>query len=363
MANALIASFAKHFSGGTVIRGEMNGVAREHSVTVLFGPSGCGKTTILRCLAGLERPEHGSINFGNQAWFDAEKKICVSPQARKVGFVFQDYLLFPHLTTRENINYGLRGLSASERESRVAELINRFGLRGLEIRHPRELSGGQQQRVALARALACRPQLLLLDEPLSALDAPLRADVRNDLRELLRALEIPVLLVTHDREDVLALADQLIVMANGNVLQSGSVLDVFNHPADAEVAKIVGIENILPGRIAAVRGNRATVQIGAVALHAAAPSPELRAVSICIRAEEIVLRNGNEPVASSENALAGTVVSVQTGIPLTRIQLDVGFPLVASATRQQCEVLELRPGQKIKATIPENALHMVPRSS
>ncbi|HXG49550.1 MAG TPA: ABC transporter ATP-binding protein, partial [Methylomirabilota bacterium] len=221
MADALTARFVRAFPGGTTIRAELNLPARGPAVTVLFGPSGCGKTTVLRCLAGLEHPQAGQIVAGAETWFDASRSICLPPQQRGIGFVFQQPALFPHLTVSGNIGYGLHGLTTAERRQRVGEILERLGLTGLERRHPRELSGGQQQRVALARALVTRPRLLLLDEPLSALDAPLREEMRGQLRQLLAACNVPVLLVTHDRAEALALGDELVVMCGGSVRQAG----------------------------------------------------------------------------------------------------------------------------------------------
>ena len=208
MAGALKASFVKRYPGGAVILGELqsNDLNRPQEgrggqgVTVLFGPSGCGKTTVLRCLAGLERPEEGLIQFGEETWFDAQQGVCLSPQQRGIGLVFQDYALFPHLTVEGNVGYGLHRLSRGERRKQVGEMLDRFDLIQVARQHPRQLSGGQQQRVALARALVRRPRLLLLDEPLSALDNALREALRGELRHWLARCEIPVLLVTHDRD-------------------------------------------------------------------------------------------------------------------------------------------------------------------
>jgi molybdate transport system ATP-binding protein len=186
--------------------------ATRHSITVLFGPSGCGKTTVLRCLAGLERPEHGRIIFGDDVWFDSDTKTHLSPQKRGIGLVFQDYALFPHLSVAENIAYGLDALPKPERQTRVDEIIQRFGLDEQRHRRPRQISGGQQQRVALARALVTQPRLLLLDEPLSALDTGLRNELREDLRIQLKTLDIPVVLVTHDQAEAELLGAQIIMM-------------------------------------------------------------------------------------------------------------------------------------------------------
>jgi molybdate transport system ATP-binding protein len=362
MAGALTASFTKRFPGAT-IRGELKRSARGHSVTVLFGPSGCGKTTVLRCLAGLERPEEGAIQFDGEIWFDAARGVCLPPQQRGIGFVFQDYALFPHLTVEANIAYGLRKLVAGERHRRVGELLERFALIPHARQRPAQLSGGQQQRAALARALACRPRLLLLDEPLSALDAALREQLRGELRRLLAACGIPVLLVTHDRDEALALGDELVMMSGGAVRQSGPVLEVFNRPADAEVASIVRVETLQPGRVIGVSEGLATVEVGAARITALAPSAEASKVFVCIRGEEVILQRDGAAASSVRNRLAARVVAVQPGSPLVRVELDAGFPLFALVTRPACEELELRPGVHLTALIKAPAVHLIPRQS
>jgi len=361
MADALIANFTKRFSGGAVIRGELRQPACGNSVTVLFGPSGCGKTTVLRCLAGLERPEEGAIQFGTETWFDARQGICLVPQERGVGLVFQEYALFPHLTVAGNIGYGLRGDSAAERERRVREMLERFDLADVTQQHPRQLSGGQQQRVALARSLVCRPRLLLLDEPLSALDIALREELRGQLRRLLAACDIPVLLVTHDRAEALALGDELVVMSDGAMRQSGPVLDVFNRPADAGVAKIVGMETLQPGSLVSESEGLAIVRVGSVTLTAVSPAIASREVFVCIRGEDVMLQRDGGAGSSVRNRLSARVVAVQPGSPLTRVELDAGFPLFALITRPACEELELCAGVTVTALIKAPAVHLIPR--
>lgn len=212
MAETLTADFEVTHPRGPTIHGVLEMPATRHSITVLLGPSGCGKTTLLRCLAGLERPQAGRIQFREEVWFDAVSQTHLTPQQRGIGFVFQDYALFPHLSVAENIAYGLHGLPETEREIRVDEFIHRFGLSDQRHRRPCQISGGQQQRVALARTLVTQPRLLLLDEPLSALDTGLRNALREDLRRHLRSLEIPVVLVTHDDEEAGLLADEMVLM-------------------------------------------------------------------------------------------------------------------------------------------------------
>ncbi|MHB1080262.1 MAG: ABC transporter ATP-binding protein [Prosthecobacter sp.] len=240
MADTLTADFLLTHPRGPAIHGQLEMPATQHSITVLLGSSGCGKTTVLRCLAGLERPQQGRISFGAEVWFDSARRIHLPPQQRRVGFVFQDYALFSHLSVADNIAHGLHALPPRERSTRVDAMLQRFDLTAERNRRPREISGGQQQRVALARALVIQPRLLLLDEPLSALDTDLRESLREDLRHHLRALNIPVLMVTHDRAEARLLADQLVIMHRGQVLQAGTVAAVSEQPANDQVAKVLG---------------------------------------------------------------------------------------------------------------------------
>jgi molybdate transport system ATP-binding protein len=363
MADALTARFTRRYPGGVVIRGALTPAAPAGPVTVLFGPSGCGKTTVLRCLAGLERPEEGAIRFGAETWFDAGRGVCLPPQRRGVGCVFQDYALFPHLSVESNIGLGLGGLSRGERRRRVGEMLDRFQLGGLERRRPRQLSGGQQQRVALARALARRPRLLLLDEPLSALDAALRETLRGELRRRLAECGTPVLLVTHDRDEAMGLGDELVVMCHGEMRQRGPVLEVFNRPADPDVARIVRVENLQPGRVLGVEDGLATVEIGAARLTAVADPDFVGRVFVSIRGEEVVVQREGREAGSARNRLAARVVAVQGGSPLVRVELDAGFPLFALITRPACEELALQPGVRVTAVIKAPAVHLIPRTA
>lgn len=225
-------------------------------VAVLFGPSGSGKSLTLRCLAGLERPDSGRMVVNGRVFFDSAAGLHLAPQHRRTGYVFQGYALFPHLTVGENIAFGLRGQPRAERQRRTAEVLERLGLGGLERRSPRELSGGQQQRVALGRALAIDPDLLLLDEPLSALDAPLRRQLRDDLERTLREWGKPTVLVTHDLSEAYQLADRVVVYDHGRVIQASSKTEFLWQPSSERVARLIGLRNVLQGTVAKASPDR-----------------------------------------------------------------------------------------------------------
>ncbi len=362
MARALKADFAMRYRGGPEIAASLELPLDAPRVTVLFGPSGCGKTTVLRCLAGLERPQSGGIRFGEERWFDAVAGLSLPPQRRGAGLLFQDYALFPHLDVAGNVGFGLSGRPAAERRARVEAMLARFGLEGLAARRPRELSGGQQQRVALARALAPDPRLLLLDEPLAALDAALRESLRDELRGLLVAAGIPAIVVTHDRNEALVLGDDLVVMSAGRVLQSGPVLEVFNRPADAEVARIVGVETRQPGQVVGEVEGLAEVAVGGARVYAVAPPGIAQDVLVCLRGEDVILQREAGPASSVRNRLEARVVGVQPSAALIRVELDAGFPLFAWVTRPACEELGLAPGERVTALFKASAVHLLPHA-
>jgi molybdate transport system ATP-binding protein len=301
------------------------------------------------------------IRCGADVWFDAEKRICRSPQRRGIGFLFQDYALFPHLTVAGNVGYALAWLARAERRRRVANLLDVFGLTGLGDRYPHQVSGGQQQRVALARTLARRPRLLLLDEPLSALDGPTREQLRPELRRQLAWFGVPVVLVTHDRTEAMALADHLVVMDRGRVVQQGPAADVFTRPAGLAVARIVGTETVQPGQVVGVADGLATVEVGKARVVAVAPEPPARDVFVCIRGEDVALQRGTGGESSPRNRLDGVVDSLTWEGPLVRVGLDCGFPLVALVTRPACTDLSLAVGDRLTAMLKAPAVHLIPR--
>ena len=217
----------------------------------LLGPSGCGKTTTLRCVAGLEVPTGGEIRLGGRVVSAPASGVFVPPERRAIGMVFQNYAVWPHMTVFDNVAYPLRLQRLDRREvaRRVGAVLEVVALSGLERRYPAQLSGGQQQRVALARALVRQPELLLLDEPLSNLDAKLREQMRFELKELQRRLRVPILYVTHDQAEAMALSDRVAVMREGRIVQVGPPLEIYRRPADRFVADFIGLMNFLPGRL------------------------------------------------------------------------------------------------------------------
>jgi len=218
-------------------------------VVTLFGPSGAGKSLTLQCLAGLTRPDAGRVVVNGRVFDDAAAGVHLPPQARHLGYVFQGYALFPHLTVAENVAFGLRGLPGGERRRRTTEVLAQLGLGDLAGRFPRDLSGGQQQRVALGRAIAPDPAVLLLDEPLSALDAPLRRQLREELRALVVGLRRTVVLVTHDLGEAYQLGDRLVLYEAGRIVQTGPKAEVLGRPASATVARLIGLRNVVRGTV------------------------------------------------------------------------------------------------------------------
>jgi len=360
VAHRLVAAFVRRHTPTVSVRADLELDAGDHRVTVLFGPSGSGKTTILRCLAGLERPQEGVIRFGDEVWFDAAARIDVPPQRRRLAYVSQGYGLFPHLTVAANIQFGFDGAPRDARE-RIDAILRTVHLEGLADRFPSQLSGGEQQRVALARALARQPQVILLDEPLTALDLPLREPMRRELRQFLRSLDVPSLVVTHDRVDALTLGDRMAVLAGGRIRQVGAVHDVFTRPIDVEVAASVGVETVVPGEIVQSANGIVTARVGESHVRAAHEAVVSQSVYVCIRAEEVLLEASPRGDGSARNRWTGRVTAMQPEGGVIRVTLDCGFSLSALITRPACDELRLAPGSTVTAVVKATAVHLVPR--
>jgi iron(III) transport system ATP-binding protein len=283
------------------------------SLTAILGPSGSGKTTLLRVLAGFERADAGTVTIGDQVVDSAQAHVA--PERRRIGYVPQEGSLFPHLTVAANVGFGL---PARQRLGpRTAELLATVGLADLGKRYPHELSGGQQQRVALARALAIEPAVVLLDEPFASLDAHLRASVRADVQQIFRDAGTTALLVTHDQDEALAIADRVAVLRNGQIAQYSTPQDLYSEPVDSELAKFVGDANLLEGvqRAGVVETALGSLPVllgsSASAASAAGPGPEL--VTVLIRPENIELRpaDGRADLGTGESVSAGWVVDCE----------------------------------------------------
>jgi molybdate transport system ATP-binding protein len=301
MAHALQIDIERRYPGGPTVRARLDPLL-PGSTTVLFGPSGAGKSTVLRCVAGLDRPDAGRVSYGSQLW--SEGAVFLPPQARRVGYLFQDYALFPHLTVAQNVGYGLR--EASRRAAVVPQLLERFGLSGLADRRPTQLSGGQAQRVALARALAPDPTVLLLDEPLSALDVQTRSALRRELRGLLTQVDFPTIIVTHDRAEAAALGDRLVLLARGQVLQQGRTAELFQQPNSAASARVLGIENVWE------RAEEPEKHAVGALLSGDRSPPDL----ICLHAEELEL-------CPTGGVLRGSIRTLELEGPLVRVVVEV----------------------------------------
>jgi molybdate transport system ATP-binding protein len=313
---------------------------------VLVGPSGAGKTTILRAIAGLLRPESGRVALGERVWLDTEQGVNLPPEERSVGLVFQEYALFPHLSVRRNVAYGAR--------DDVADLLERFRLGPLADTRPVELSGGERQRVGLARALARRPDVLLLDEPLSALDARTRAHVREELRELLEGLDIPTLIVTHDFADAAALARSVSVLVDGEIVQSGAPADLIASPASPFVADFAG-GNLLVGTARPALDGLTDVELGEGILVRSTDSAKGR-VGVVVYPWEIAVAL-EAPRDSTQNHVRGQVVSL---VPVAnRMRVRVG-PLTAEITAASAERLGLRRGTPVVASFKATGTRLVP---
>src|SRR5271163_383095 len=252
-------------------------------ITIVFGPSGAGKTTLLDCVAGLTTPDSGKIAVGDRVLLDQAHAIDLPVQSRRIGYVFQDLALFPHLTVDKNVEYGLAGLNKNERRKKSDAILESFPIAHLRQRKPGEISGGERQRVALARALVTDPCVLLLDEPLAALDATTKAKMIDDLRTWNRAHEIPIIYVTHSREEVFALGERVVVLENGKIIAQGTPHEVMTAPLQESVAQLAGFENVFDAVVVAVHEDRGTMTCRITASEVDLETPLVRVETMPVR--------------------------------------------------------------------------------
>ncbi len=327
-------------------------------VLAVVGPNGAGKSTLLRVMALLERPAQGQVLFDGQP-----VRHHLLAYRRRMAVVFQEPLLLD-TTVEANVRSGLslRGVARPERDRRVRLWLERFGIAGLAGRSVRTLSGGEAQRTSLARALVLEPQVLLLDEPFAALDAPTRQELIDDLDRLLPELEMATVFVTHDRAEALRLGDRLAVLLGGRIRQIGAPGAIFAAPADEEVAAFVGTETIARGRIRSVDSGLVTVDVAGRDVEAAGAGEPGADVLVCLRPEDIVLVPPDEAakMTSARNRLPAVVRRVVPAGAHVRVELDAGFAIVALITKQSLEDLNLAPGSRAVVSFKAVAVHLIP---
>jgi molybdate transport system ATP-binding protein len=333
--------------------------------TILFGASGAGKTTLLDCIAGLTLPDEGRITLGGEAVYDSAAKQNTPAWKRRIGYVLQDLALFPHLTAEENVEYGLQNLDAADRRTRSREMLKAFRIEHLRERRPAQISGGERQRVALARALVTEPRVLLLDEPLVALDRPTRSLIIADLRRWNQNYRIPILFVTHSIEEVFALGAEVIVLDAGKIVAQGQPEDVMLAPQLETVARLAGFENVFDAAVVAVREDRGTMtcRIGAGKLEL--ETPLVRAdvgshLRVGIRAGDILLATEMPRGLSARNIVPGTIQRLEARAGIVSLLVDCGgTQFDAHLTLAAREALELAVGKNVWIVVKTHSCHLM----
>jgi ABC-type Fe3+/spermidine/putrescine transport system ATPase subunit len=335
-----------HTRAGAFVLAPVDLTVAADRVLVLLGPSGSGKTTLLDTIAGLHPALGGTVHVGGR------DLTALPPQRRDIGVVFQHGALFPHLTVAGNVRFGLRGRSEAD-SGHATMLMRRLGLERLADRSPLSLSGGEAQRVALARALAIRPGLLLLDEPLSALDLPAREELRGTLQELLAGLALPVVYVTHDRDEALSIGDDIAVLAGGQLRQAGTALEVTTSPADASVARLLGWRLLGRGTV-----SQGTVSIGQLTLNVTGLSTRAGIADVFYRPEDVVIGTHGSPAAVAGHFTA-RIERILPTRPLAHISLAGNPAVTVLLLHRQVADLGFGPGTLTDVTFPQRAIHVI----
>ncbi len=336
--------------------------------TILFGASGSGKTTLLDCVAGLATPDAGRIAVGERVLFDRNARVDVPVAKRGVGYVLQDLALFPHLTVEQNTEYGLGYLSRPARKQRSAAMLQEFRIDHLSWQRPAQISGGERQRVALARALVTDPCVLLLDEPLAALDAATKAKILDDLRRWNQAHRIPILYVTHSREEVTALGERVLVMEQGRIVAQGTPHEVLSAPLQETVAQLAGFENIFDATVWLVHEDRGTITCrlptGTPGTFVLLETPLIRAemgtrVRVGIRAGDILLAISKPEGLSARNVLAGRIISVERRDMIVSARVNCGVEMEVYLTLAARDALQLTAGREVWLVIKTHSCHLM----
>jgi molybdate transport system ATP-binding protein len=337
-------------------------------ITIVFGPSGAGKSTLLDCIAGLLKPDSGRIEINGEALLDVERRIDLPPAKRKIAYVFQSLALFPHMTVEQNVAYGLADIPAPQRASRVNSMLEAFRVQQLAMRSANEISGGEQQRVALARSLATSPRVLLLDEPLTALDEGLKKSIMEDLRRWNTAQSIPILYVTHSRAEVDTLGERVIVLDQGKIISTGTPHEVLDAPRRSSLAQASGFENLFSGVVTELREADGVMRVhlvrGATEIetplgHAAVGT----SVRLAIRAGDILLATERPQGLSARNVIAGRIISLeQRGtmfIAQVAADADVAVVFAVHLTLGAKRALELEVNQPVWLVIKTHSCHVL----
>ena len=335
--------------------------------TILFGPSGAGKTTLLDCVAGLATPDAGRISIGERILFDANTSVQVPVARRGLGYVLQDLALFSHLTVEQNTEYGLAHLPRSARKQRATAMLQEFRIDHLRQQLPGKISGGERQRVALARALVTDPRILLLDEPLAALDASTKARIIDDLRRWNQVHRIPILYVTHSREEVMALGERVLVMDQGRIIAQGTPHEVLRAPLQETVAQLAGFENIFDAIVESVHEDRGTMTCrlpGETGSSVLLETPLIRAeagsrLRVGIRAGDILLAIAKPVGLSARNVIAGRLVSLERRDMIISARVDCGVEMEVYLTLAARDALQLEADREVWLVIKTHSCHLM----
>jgi molybdate transport system ATP-binding protein len=332
--------------------------------TMLLGPSGGGKTTVLNCIAGLARPDSGRIAVASRLFFDNEAHVDLPVAERRIGYVFQNLALFPHLTVDQNIQYGIIKLPADERRERAMALLDSFRIKHLLGSKPNQISGGERQRVALARSLVTDPVVLLLDEPLSALDLSTKATIHEDLREWNSSHEIPIVYVTHSPEEAFALGEHVVVVDAGRVIAKGSPQDILRTPRQETIAQIVGFENVFDAVVLALDERQGTMlcRIGNDGRELEVPLAHAEVgsrIRIAIRAGDIIIGGERPHALSARNTFEGRIVDIKREGIKVMVNVDAGVLFEIHITPSACEELQLEPNKMVWLVIKTYSCNLV----
>jgi molybdate transport system ATP-binding protein len=341
--------------------------------TILFGPSGSGKTTLLDCVSGLTTQEAGKIAVAQRVLFDSAARINVSVPKRNVGYVLQDLALFPHLTVKQNTEYGLASLPHSVREQRVAAILREFRIDHLKQQRPAQISGGERQRLALARTLVTDPCMLLLDEPLAALDAATKSKILDDLRRWNQAHGVPILYVTHSREEVIALGERVLVLDHGRIIAQGTPHQVLSAPLQETVAQLAGFENIFDATVESVHEDRGTMTCRLLNAESVnkiltnnvlLETPLIRAeigsqLRIGIRAGDILLAIVKPEGLSARNIIAGRIISLQRRDMIISARVNCGAEMEVYLTLAARDALQLKTGCEVWLVVKTHSCHLM----